>query len=537
MALGPRLDLRQSQQLVMTPQLQQAIKLLTLTNMELEGYLISEIEKNPLLESGEAEGPELPSEAPSSDFEPDHADNADNNDAFDGLAEAPEPRSADALMESDRGGETDSQLDIDLNEAVFHHDAVSDRVSAESARGDDESLGLNGRGTITSGGEGGDDLSSLENLLAENKSLHDHLHDQAGTIINNPGDLMIATHLIDMVDETGYLIGALDEVAVRLGVPFVEVERVLTTLQTCLEPTGVCARSLAECLKLQAREVDRLDPAMATLLDNLDLLARGDLAALRRLCRVDQDDLADMIQELRTYNPKPGLAFGFERTQTVVADIFVKRMPTGAWGVELNSATLPRVLINRSYYTELSAKAANREDKVFLSDCLQTANWLVKALDQRARTILKVATELVRQQEEFFEYGVRALKPLNLKNIAEVIGMHESTVSRVTTNKYLSCDRGLFELKYFFTSAISSSDGGDSVSAETVKQRIKQLIDQETVQDVLSDDKLVEILVAEKFDIARRTVAKYREALKIPSSVQRRRLKALEGNSKYTAVR
>jgi RNA polymerase sigma-54 factor len=212
----------------------------------------------------------------------------------------------------------------------------------------------------------------------------------------------------------------------------------------------------------------------------------------------------------------------------------VRKNTAGAWAVELNSATLPRVLVNRSYYAELAAagksKTQSREDKLFLSDCLANASWLVKALDQRARTILKVTSELVRQQEEFFEQGVRYLKPLTLRTIAEAIGMHESTVSRVTSNKYLSCSRGMFELKYFFTSAIQAADGGAMSSAESVKSRIKELIDAERVDAILSDDQIVDILQRDNLDIARRTVAKYREAMRIPSSVQRRRLKSVGGN-------
>jgi RNA polymerase sigma-54 factor len=268
---------------------------------------------------------------------------------------------------------------------------------------------------------------------------------------------------------------------------------------------------------------------MARLLDNLELLARGEMAALRRICGVDQEDLSDMVRELRDYNPKPGLVYGGERAQTVVPDIFVGKLPTGGWAVELNSATLPRVLVNRSYYAELQEGATGKGAKAFLADCLASANWLTKALDQRARTIIRVATELVRQQQGFFEQGVAHLKPLNLRAIADAIGMHESTVSRVTSNKYLACDRGLFELRYFFTSAIQTADGGDAASSEAVKDRIKALIGAETANTILSDDKLVEVLKEDGFDIARRTVAKYRESMGLGSSVQRRRAALLGG--------
>ncbi|MEX6723722.1 RNA polymerase factor sigma-54 [Parapedomonas caeni] len=531
MALGPRLDLRQSQQLVMTPQLQQAIKLLTLTNLELESFIATEIEKNPLLESGDADGDLATENRPEPDSEGFGDVQGGDSDDF---GEPTEISAADAMLRDNPGGDSESPLDVDLGEDVYHHDAAPDRQEASAFDSGDAMLSLNGQGAVTGGGGGEDDMPGLDALLVEDKSLHDHLHDQARLAFTTPDDRLIAAHLIDLIDESGYLSAPLDDIALRLGVTLPAVEAALRIIQT-FEPTGVGARSLSECLKLQAREADRLDPAMEMLLNNLELLARGDLNALRRLCGVDAEDMADMIRELRNYNPKPGLEFGGERVQTVVPDIFVRKTPVGSWGVELNTATLPRVLVSRSYYTELTSRTSNRAERVFLSECLQSANWLVKALDQRARTILKVAAELVRQQEDFFEQGVRHLKPLNLKNIADVIGMHESTVSRVTANKFLSCQRGVFELKYFFTSAIQSADGGDAHSAESVKQRIKELIDAEQPSDVLSDDKLVEILVAEKFDIARRTVAKYRESMKIPSSVQRRRLKMLEAGQRLAA--
>jgi RNA polymerase sigma-54 factor len=246
---------------------------------------------------------------------------------------------------------------------------------------------------------------------------------------------------------------------------------------------------------------------------------------LRRVCGVSEEDLIDMIAEIRSLNPKPGLAFGSTLVQPIVPDVFVRPAPDGTWQVELNSDTLPKVLINQRYYTQVSKSAHNDKDKSYLADCLQTATWLVRALDQRAKTILKVSSEIVRQQDAFFAKGVQYLRPLNLKTVADAIGMHESTVSRVTANKYMATPRGIFELKYFFTSSIAASDGGEAHSAEAVRHRIRQLIDAETVSDVLSDDTIVEKLRGAGIDIARRTVAKYREAMRIPSSVQRRREK------------
>jgi RNA polymerase sigma-54 factor len=337
---------------------------------------------------------------------------------------------------------------------------------------------------------------------------------------------MIGYALIDGVDEAGYLTEPLSAIAERLGTSLVQVEAVLAVVHT-FEPTGVGARNLAECLMLQLKENDRFDPAMATLVANLDLLAKRDYAALRRLCRVDEDDLADMVAEIRRLDPKPGRVFGGAPVQTVVPDVYVWLAHDGGWNVELNTEVLPRVLVNQTYCTKVARDKAKEADRSFVANCLQTANWLTKSLEQRARTILKVSSEIVRQQDAFFARGVEHLRPLNLKAIADAIGMHESTVSRVTSNKYMATPRGLFELKYFFTASIASSLGGDAHSAEAVRFRIKQMIDGESPADILSDDAIVVRLKAADIMIARRTVAKYRESLKIPSSVERRRDKQL----------
>ena len=500
MSIGPRLDLRQSQSLVMTPQLQQAIRLLALSNLEIESFIAEELEKNPLLDS--AAGDDAPGE-PGGSAEP----------------AAPEAGEGEAPGESLIGG-GEAALDIDVNDENLHQDSAADRG------GLDGGLGLDGIGG--GGGEAGEgpDFDSFERGQV---SLHEHLLAQAGERLSG-GDLIIAQAIIEQIEETGYFCVSLLDLANRLGAAPADAERVLAIVQT-FDPAGVAARSLSECLALQARDADRYDPAMARLIDNLDYLARGNLPALKRICGVDDEDLADMIRELRAYDPKPGCRFvQGERVEGVVPDVFVARRGHG-WAIELNSATLPRLLVNRSYYAELATGAQDRRSKAWLSECLASANWLLKALDQRARTIVKVSTEIVKQQDGFFRHGVSQLRPLTLRTVADAIGMHESTVSRVTSNKYLSCDRGLFELKYFFTSGIQSADGGDAVSAEAVKSHIKALIAAERPNAILSDDQLVELLRAKGFDIARRTVAKYREALGIGSSVQRRRHKAMEGRA------
>jgi len=485
MSLAPRLDLRQSQSLVMTPQLQQAIKLLALSNLEVEGFIAEEIERNPLLEAprtAEVIGPER--------------------------AEAPDPAGADALV---TGAAKAEPLDVDYATESHQQDSAADGGG-----------GFDGALIRGAGPEDGTDFDAFAN---PDFSLADHLLAQAGVAVDG-ADLFIAQHLIDQIDEAGYLTVSLLDLANRLAVPLVRVERVLAIVQT-FDPTGVGARDLAECLALQAREADRYDPCMARLIEHLDLLARGELARLKRISGVDDEDMADMVRELRAYDPKPGCRYGGEPAPAVTPDLFVVPV-RGGFGIEINSATLPRVLVNRRYYSELSRTGQDKASKAWLSDCLASANWLVKALDQRQRTIMKVAQEIVKQQEGFFRHGVAHLKPLTLARVAEAIGMHESTVSRVTSNKYLSCARGLFELKYFFTSAIQAADGGDAVSAEAVKSALKALIAGEG-NTILSDDTLVERLQAKGFDIARRTVAKYREAMGIGSSVQRRRARALGG--------
>jgi RNA polymerase sigma-54 factor len=374
---------------------------------------------------------------------------------------------------------------------------------------------------------GFDDDTNLEDYVAGETSLKDHLSAQLPLALQAPADRLVGQYLIDLVDEAGYLTANLAEIAEKLGAPSSLVEKVLATLQT-FDPVGVFARSLGECLALQLKEQNRYDPQIASLLDNLHLLAQHNVAALRRAVGVEMDELAEMVSEIKRLDPKPGLRFGHVEVQAIVPDVLVRAAADGSWIVELNSDTLPRVLVNRSYYSRVSRIAHTEKDKDYLVECLQTANWLVKSLDQRARTILKVAEEIVRQQDGFLTHGVEHLRPLNLKKVADAISMHESTVSRVTSNKYMATPRGIFELKYFFTSSIASSeDEGEAHSSEAVRHRIKQLIESESAADVLSDDRIVDILKGTGIDIARRTVAKYREALRIPSSVQRRREKRL----------
>ena len=473
----------------MTPQLQLAIKLLALTNVELEAYIGEELDKNPLLSTNEG------------------ADTAEPVAAPEAVADA-STSALDQLLGGGEGGAGagDTPLDVDYTGETFQHDTAGDSADW---------------GAAPSGGDGED--TDFDSFAAADLSLAEVLGNQANAAFDG-SELIIARHIVDLIDEAGYLGEPVAEIADRLGVTAVQVEAVLAIIQR-FEPSGVGARTLAECIAIQAREADRYDPAMACLIAHLDLVARGDVAALVRVCGVDREDVSDMIRELRRYDPKPGLRYGSERSAPVVADVFVSRGDDGEWRIELNQATLPRLLIDRDYQAVLEAGATKATNN-FLNECVHSANWLLKALDQRARTIVKVSSELVKHQRGFFEHGVGQLKPLTLRTIADAIEMHESTVSRVTSNKYIQCERGLFELRYFFTSGIGSSDGGEASSALAVKDRIARLIAAEGME-TLSDDKLVDILQDEGFDIARRTVAKYREALGLGSSVARRRARLL----------
>jgi RNA polymerase sigma-54 factor len=500
--VGQRLEIRQGQSLVMTPQLQQAIKLLQLSNIELAEYCEQELERNPLLERDDREAVPI-------------------NDAPDATAEAKSSERADEALARE-----DFSKASDLDEAARENMYDGGEPRTKTTDGPQTSS-LTDWTTVKSG-NAYDGEDGLESTVTAEASLKDHLENQLSIAALLPEDRVILMALIDAVDEAGYLRADLVELASRLGCELEDVQAVLGVLQG-FDPVGVGARDLAECLSLQLKARDRLDPAMATLLTRLDLVARRDIGQLSSVCGVDAEDIADMISEIRGLNPKPGLAFGSEPVTPVIPDVFVRESPEGGWVVELNSDTLPRLLVNNQYYGTVCKTARDKESKNYLADCLNNANWLVKSLDQRARTILKVASEIVRHQDAFLTHGVRHLRPLNLRIIADAISMHESTVSRVTSNKYIATPRGLFELKYFFTASIQSVDGAESHSAEAVRDRIREMIENEEPREILSDDRIVSLLTADGVNIARRTVAKYREALRIPSSVERRRLKAGNG--------
>ena len=433
MAVSPRIELRQSQSLVMTPQLRQAIKLLQMSNLELADFVAAAVEKNPLLEI------------------------------------APPPAAP-----------------------------------------------------LPTGARRGDSEGSYLDTMADEVTLQDHLRAQIGTMHAGGDAVEAALILADELEDDGYLRVPLEEVAARHRLRDRDLRSGLKLVQAC-DPAGVGARTLKECLALQLRDRDRLDPGMATLVENLPLAARGARTELKTRCGVDDKDLDDMLAEIRALDPKPGLRFAPPRVEVAVPDVYVRRKPGGGWTVELNSDTLPRVLVNNVYAVRIGGDAAAR---AFVSECSASANWLVRSLEQRARTILRVASALVEWQERFFEIGVAGLRPLTQRAVATRLGLHESTVSRVAAGKYLSCAHGCLDLQFFFTSAIQAVAGGEGYSSAAVQERMRALIRGEPPGRPLSDDKLVALLEAEGIDIARRTVAKYREGMSIPSSVERRRLKS-----------
>jgi len=505
MALTPRLEIRQSQSLTLTPQLMLSIKLLQLSHLELNAFVQQELERNPLLEREEA-GLDAP--VPEQNNDENGAEGAEareQNPQSEAMDADPQLASAIAIADS---------MDTDVSN-VFPEQVGQDSIL--------QSTHLRSENPMSRSGSG--EAPDIDQYVSTQITLSGHLAEQAGFLVTEPGERLIARNLIDNLDERGYLASDCQSIADQLGCASSLVEEVLLRIQGC-EPVGVFARNLSECLMLQLREKNRLDPLMERLLENLDLMAAHDFEALKRVVGASADDLSDMIEEIRQLDPRPGRAFGAAPVQAIIPDVLLREGPDGGWALELNADVLPRVLVNRAYYSFVSKHARGKKEKAFLVDCLQSANWLTKSLDQRAQTILKTASEIVAQQDGFFVHGVSHLKPMTLKMVADAIQMHESTISRVTSNKYMATPRGLFEMKYFFTTALSSTSGQEDHSAESVRHLIKLMIDQESPKAILSDDGIANILrQRHTINVARRTVAKYREGMHIPSSVIRRRQK------------
>jgi RNA polymerase sigma-54 factor len=515
MTLGPRLELKYSQSLSMTPQLQQAIKLLQMSNADVNEFVEEELAENPMLERDDSNAPKNHDGSGESINEPN-----ENGESLDGL-ETINLTKNEHITENQ-----ENALDMEVYDNIWDSEPAAE--PAPAVQNEDGGLISEwSRPVGRSGGAHSDNNDySLEQTIRQEISLRDYLTQQIQIDLPDPGERIIAMHLLNLLDESGRLPADLEDNTEILGCDFSRIEGVLTKLQA-LDPPGIFARSLAECWSIQLRELNRYDPAIEILLQNIELLERHDYRTLSKLCGVDLDDIKDMINEIWALNHKPAEAFDHVITQPIIPDVMMRSGPSDTWIIELNSDTLPKVLINNQYYSMIKKSVKTKADKQYITERLQVANWLVKSLHQRATTILKVATEIVRQQDTFFAKGVEFLKPLILRDVAEEIEMHESTVSRVTSNKYINTPRGIYELKYFFTTAIGSSTGGSAHSAESVRYRIKGLINSESPEKILSDDKLVKLLKTSGIEIARRTVAKYRESLHIPSSVQRRREKKI----------
>lgn len=494
MALTAKLHMRQTQSLVMTPQLLQSIRLLQYSQLELRAFVESEMEKNPLIAEADT--------GASGDPAADHVNGTATGDVG-GPTDVPEPAgltgeaSDEAAFESGFAGREEGSDDSGVRPS---HGPPSD-----------------GR-AVSSGSDFG-----IDDLADSRPSLHAHARGEVADALATGVERKIGEAMVELLDESGYLRVTPEALAADLGVAVTAVDTALATLQREAVPAGLFARDLAECLTLQLQRRNRFDPVMQTVLAHLDLLARRDFAALRRLTGEDEAGLMDILAEIRGLDPKPGHAFDHAGFEAIVPDVIVTEAPDGGWQVELNPDALPRVLVDNDYLRTVHGGHLSDDDRAFIGECQQSANWLVRSLDQRAKTILKVASEIVRRQDGFLTDGIRGLKPMTLMAVAEAIGMHESTVSRVTASKFIATPRGTFEMRFFFSVAIASAHGGDAHSAETVKHRIKALIDEERLGKVMSDDDIAAVLNKEGVDLARRTVAKYREALGIPSSIQRRR--------------
>jgi RNA polymerase sigma-54 factor len=514
-APGPHLALRQTQSLTMTPQLQQAIALLQMNNVELNEFVLQELESNPLLQrADESDDAPFVAEIGHGNSESDyhHASNYMPPD------------------ERQKAVPTQGAADAHLNDEFDRqYDDHADQDSGDYERTDFSTVGKGGRDS--DGGE-----SNWEQQMGdEQPSLYEHLSKQIQLEFAAPQDRLLALSLVEHLDEAGYFRGNMKQIAEQFAADLEDVELVLSRCQQ-MEPAGLFALNLAQCLELQLKDQGILTPSFQVLLANLELMGSHDYRRLQQKCQVTEDEFRRMLVSLKRLDPKPALLFTHDVVQTLIPDVTMKRnrdpQQPGTWMVELNPDALPKVLVNQRYAAVVQQKGPGKVKKdkddqqtEYLIDKLHSAQFLIKALDQRAQSILKISAEIVRQQESFFAYGVAYLKPLILRDIAAVVEVHESTVSRITTQKYIETPRGVFELKYFFSSHVGGGTGAMEHTAHAVKARIKALIDAEDAQKILSDDDLVELLKVEGIPIARRTVTKYREAMNIGSSVGRRRQK------------
>ncbi len=482
MQISQNLKLKQSQSLVMTPQLQQAIKLLQLNNLELTNLVNKELEENPFLENESVE-----------------LDNQNDQDT----------EKTDELDESFENGE--SIADEPCNDDF------------ENRWDSDATFEFNSKHSTTDSVDVG---SVIEQTLSNKVSLKSILSNQADLEFSDDEDKKIAEILIDYVDENGWITENLEDIEEFSGFKLKQIETVLERMQS-FEPNGVFARNLKECLKIQLINENDLDPKKEIIIENIDLLGSGNIKGLQKLTGLKEEKLKDEIRLIRALNPKPGSKYSVDNDNIFHPDVIVTKNNSD-WAVELNHGTLPKININEDYVKEIERLQCGESDKKFINESLNSARWLLKAIQQRNVTTLKISSEIVNQQKEFFEKGKKYLKPMVLKDVAKKINMHESTVSRVTSDKLMLTPRGVFEMKLFFSASISSTKEGETHSAESVRESLKKLISSEPVNNPLSDEMLVEKLQHEGIDLARRTVAKYRELLNIPASSVRRKIMKIQ---------
>ncbi len=497
MAIEPKLEIKQSQSLLITPQLRQAINLLQMSNLELNSLINEELAANPLLEREDGDQPEEgePAEKNIDDYDPPAA------------------------------GSDEESFSPDIDYDNEFDDDGSDREGydiPETYGWKDYALNKN------AGNSPSPDFDFFEQKLSAEKSLYDIINEQINTAFSSSKEKIIAAVLKEQLDDSGYFRGDIGQISQKLHIRPLRIQKILNRMKS-FEPTGIFAENLAECIALQLQEQNLLTPDMKKLLQHLNLLADGKYKELSNILKIHPEALTKMIRLIRQVNPKPTADYFSPASQYIIPDIFVRRAPDRSYIVELNNMSLPRLLINRRYYIRISqSEDKNKNTKRYLKTQLNNAGFLIKALNQRASAILRVSEEIVKNQYDFFEKGINFLKPLTLKDIADAAEMHESTVSRVTTGKYMHTPLGIFELKYFFSTAAGSYRGDENTSARSICHKIKKYIENEKTDNILSDDNISEQLAREGFKVARRTVAKYRESMGIPSSSLRRRQKKLK---------
>ncbi len=519
MALELKQQLRLSQQLVMTPQLQQAIKLLQLNQLELVNLVQQELQENPVLEESDVDEE---TEGEREDASPEQYDDAEgdgsDSDSAEGSAESESDVSIDEIREPLQSGEDD--VAVAEREEIAPSDAekIAD-IEWESYLESNPMTGLETRGV------GDDERPSLEATYARRPTLGEHLEWQLQVTDLDPAGIEIAHWIIGNIDERGFLRSTVEDLARQSNAEIEDVERVLAAIQV-LDPIGVAARDLRECLLLQIDSLKIGDELVRLLVDeHLDLLQKRDFRGLVRLTGVTIQEISAAAEVIGGLEPRPGRGFGGEDPVYITPDIYVYKVADD-FHVLLNEDGLPKLRINSMYREVLTGgfgKAEEKDTKNYVHDKVRSAMWLIKSIHQRQRTIYKVMQSIIGYQRNFFELGVAHLKPLNLRDVADDIEMHESTVSRVTTNKYVHTPQGIFELKYFFNSSINRFDG-EALASESVKEKIRKIIASEDPTRPMSDQRIAEMLKAGNIDIARRTVTKYREAMNILSSTKRRQV-------------